>query len=63
MNAVAISGIGLPGTLRLVPPDSRREELGQYYEKMKETIFGEPPAFVDILAIIADVERAANSAA
>lgn len=51
----------VPGTLRLVPPESRRAEFEEDYEKMKEPIFGEPPSFAHILEVLAQVERAANS--
>jgi hypothetical protein len=52
----------VPGTLRLIPPDGRREELERDYEMMKEMIFGEPPSFAHILEVVAEIERAANSA-
>jgi hypothetical protein len=52
----------VPGTLRLVPPESRRAELEQDYEMMKEMIFGDPPSFARILEIVAEIERVANSA-
>ena len=29
---------------------------------MKEMIFGEPPSFAHILEVVAEIERAANSA-
>jgi hypothetical protein len=51
----------VPGTLRLVPPESRREELEQDYEKMKEMVFGEPPTFAHILEVLAEFERTVNA--
>jgi hypothetical protein len=50
----------VPGTLRLVPPEGRREELEQDYEMMKEMIFGDPPSFAHILEVVAEIERVAN---
>lgn len=51
----------IPGTLRLVPPTSRRKELEDDYAKMREMIFGEPPLFDAILAVIAEIEHAVNA--
>jgi hypothetical protein len=42
-----------PGTLRIVPPDTRLPELEQDYRKMQEMIIGEPPAFEQLM----DVKR------
>jgi hypothetical protein len=52
----------VPGTLRLLPPDSRLAELEQDYEMMKEMIFGDPSSFARILEIVTEIERVANSA-
>jgi len=51
-----------PGTLRLVPPDSRLLELEQDYRKMQEMIFGEPPAFRRILDVLREIEGQVNGA-
>lgn len=51
----------VPGTLRLVPPATRMAELEEDYEKMKEMIFGEPPAFAHILEVLVEIERSANA--
>lgn len=50
----------VPGTLRLVPPPSRRKELEDDYTRMREMIFGPPPAFDAIIAALADIERQIN---
>jgi hypothetical protein len=49
-----------PGTLRLVPPATRLPELEQDYRKMREMIFGEPPAFEHLLEVLRDIERQVN---
>jgi hypothetical protein len=51
----------VPGTLRLVPPTSRRKELEDDYAKMREMIFGEPPSMDAILAVVAEIERQVNA--
>jgi hypothetical protein len=49
-----------PGTLRLVPPEARLPELEQDYRKMREMIFGEPPAFEHLLEVLRQIERGIN---
>src|SRR5262249_16023094 len=49
-----------PGTLRLVPPEDRIPELRRDYHKMREMIFGEPPPFEHILAVLNEIERTVN---
>jgi hypothetical protein len=49
-----------PGTLRIVPPDARLPELEQDYRKMQEMIFGEPPAFEQLLESLREIEREIN---
>lgn len=49
-----------PGTLRLVPPESRIAELEQDYRKMQEMIFGEPPPFGEILRALREIEDLVN---
>ena len=51
----------VPGTLRLVPPERRRNELEHDYGMMKEMIFGDPPSFAHILEVMAEIERVANA--
>lgn len=53
-------GEAKPGTLRIVPPDSRLPELEQDYRKMQEMIFGEPPAFKQMLEVLGEIERQVN---
>ena len=50
-----------PGTLRLVPPESRFGELRRDYESMREMIFGPVPTFEHILSVLADMESAINN--
>ena len=50
-----------PGTLRLVPPESRIGELRRDYESMREMIFGPVPGFEHILSVLAEMESAINN--
>ncbi len=49
-----------PGTLRLLPPDTRLSELEQDYRKLKEMIFGEPPSFERLLNVLRRIEAEIN---
>ena len=49
-----------PGSLRLVPPATRRAELEQDYRKMQEMIFGAVPSFEHIIKALGDIEAAVN---
>jgi hypothetical protein len=51
-----------PGTLRLVPPGSRLGELRRDYRSMQEMIFGTPPTFDHIMAVLGEIESAINAA-
>lgn len=52
----------VPGSLRLVPPQSRIAELEQDYAKMREEmIFGDAPTLEHILQVIEEIEKAVNS--
>jgi len=51
-----------PGTLRLVPPDSRLGELRRDYQGMQEMIFGPAPGFDHIMQVLGEIEAAINSA-
>src|SRR6185312_12644480 len=50
-----------PGTLRIMPPNSRLLELEQDYGKMKQMIFGEPPSFESLLELLKQLEAEINS--
>jgi hypothetical protein len=52
-----------PGSLRLVPPASRHAELRADYGKMQEMIFGEPPTFEHLLAMLTDIQQQINKPA
>jgi len=43
---------------RLVPDASRQDALRQDYAAMREMVFGDLPAFQDILTGLADLEKA-----
>lgn len=49
-----------PGTLRLVPPDSRLPMLEQDYRKMQEMFFGDPPPFEQLIEMLRQIEREIN---
>lgn len=50
-----------PGMLRLVPPDSRLNELRRDYQSMQEMIFGPAPTFEHLMTILSEIESAINS--
>ena len=53
----------VPGTLRLVPPESRRNELARDYEDMRrDMIYGEAPSFDEIIGVLEEIERLVNEA-
>lgn len=49
-----------PGTLKLVPPDFRIDELQKDYNKMKYMLYGEVPNFDKILSHITALENEIN---
>lgn len=51
-----------PGTLRLVPPDTRLSALQQDYRKMQEMIFGSAPTFEHLLDMLRHIENEINEA-
>jgi hypothetical protein len=51
-----------PGTIRIVPPESRMGELRRDYQGMQEMIFGEPPPFDHMIEVLREIEAAANAA-
>ena len=50
-----------PGTLRLVPSDQRLMELHSDYDAMKEMIFGDCPAFQDMVVVLRALEDEINT--
>ncbi len=48
-----------PSSLRLVPPATRRVELEQDYQKMREDLRG-APSFEHIIKALRDIEAAVN---
>jgi hypothetical protein len=52
--------LACPGSLRLVPPDDRKEALERDYRKMGVMIFGEPPALKRILETLSELESEIN---
>lgn len=54
-------GLARPGSLRLVPPESRVTVLEQDYKKMSVMIFAEQPAFGWVLDRLAALEKDINA--
>jgi len=52
-----------PGTLKLVPPQTRLRELRSDYERMQEMFFSTPPALDEILRGLEAAERRINRSA
>jgi len=50
-----------PGTIRIVPPDSRMGELRRDYQSMQEMIFGLVPSFEHIVTVLGEVESSINT--
>ena len=50
-----------PGSLRLVPSDSKKEALERDYGRMGVMIFGKPPAFGEIIETLGKLETEINS--
>lgn len=50
-----------PGTLKLVPPTYRMEALRQDYASMQNMMFGETPAFDELMEYIKELETEINS--
>ena len=49
-----------PGTLRLVPPKSRLDELAADYASMQPMLFGNYPSIEEIVAYMANLEETVN---
>lgn len=53
----------IPGTLRLVPPETRRKELAKDYDEMRrEMIFGDAPTLEELLTVLEEIENRVNAA-
>jgi predicted aminopeptidase len=50
----------VPGTLRLVPPEYRFDELRRDYAGMREMMFGEYPEFDSMMDCIKQLEEEIN---
>lgn len=50
-----------PGTLKLSPQPERLAELEADYESMRPMIFGDAPAFEEIIAVIGELENQINN--
>lgn len=60
-SASAKYGEARPGTIRLVPPDSRLAELRRDYQSMQEMIFGPVTSFEHVMKVLAEIESAINT--
>ena len=52
----------LPGTFRLLPPESRLRELRADHDAMRPMFMNEPLAFDEMLAVLREAEQALNRA-
>lgn len=50
-----------PGTMRLAPPDHVMRTVARDYDGMRQMIFGERPAFGDMMAQISELENEINA--
>jgi hypothetical protein len=62
-SAWARYDLALPGTLQLVPAEDRKEALEKDYGQMGEMIFGNPPAFSEIVKTLKELEEEVNKEA
>lgn len=62
-SAWAKYDLARPGSLRVVPLESRVPALRQDYRTIAVMIFGEPPRFESVLETLAELEREVNTAA
>jgi hypothetical protein len=53
--------LAVPGTFKLVPPDSRLPELEKDHGEMRQMFFNEPPAIPEVLAVLKELEDRINS--
>lgn len=49
-----------PGTLHLVPPKTRLDELEKDYRSMGQMIFGKPPVFGKLIEVLSELEQHIN---
>jgi hypothetical protein len=63
-SAWARYDLAVPGTFRLLPPrHSQLVELERDYDDMQLMLFGDPPAFKEIIVILAQLESQINGIA
>lgn len=53
--------LAVPGTLKLLPPEYRMEDLQKDYNSMKNMLFGEYPDFQTLMKFIGNLEKEINS--
>ena len=53
--------LAVPGTLKLLPPEYRLEDLQKDYDSMKNMLFGEYPDFQTLMKFIGNLEKEINS--
>lgn len=51
----------VPGTLKLIPPEFRFNELSNDYKAMKDMIYGDVPNFESVIDVIRKLEKEINS--
>ena len=60
-SAWARYDLAVPGSLSLVPPDTRIAELGRDYKAMSVMMFGDPQPLEGVLETLAELEGRINS--
>lgn len=50
-----------PGSLKLLPPAFRFEDLAMGYDSMKDMLYGEIPSFETVMVTIGELEKEINS--
>lgn len=53
--------LAVPGTFKLVPPDSRLAELEKDHDEMRQMFFSEPPPIREVLEFLMQLESRINS--
>ena len=53
--------IAIPGTLKLLPPKYRLDDLEADYNAMKDMLYGDIPSFDVVMEAVGTLEREINS--
>ena len=53
--------LAVPGTLKLLPPEYRWDNLQKDYASMRNMMFGDYPGFTSLMQFIGELEKEINS--